>query len=70
MTAKAPQTPVVSSADDEDPVARSLANAPLDDFPETEEERAAVAAARANPVFVPGAEVTAMLAERRRREEG
>jgi len=57
--------PVLQDLDDEDPVDRAFRLAPLDDEPETEEERAAMAAA---PVrWIPHAEVLAELEARRPR---
>ena len=46
---------------DDDPVWAAAVNAPVDDMPETEEERAAVEAAKASGRFVPHDEVIAQL---------
>src|SRR5262249_47613280 len=71
MASKPTPAPVASpTADDDDPVRRAAAAAPLDDVPQTEEERAEIARRKANPVLVRGQVVTAMLADRRRRQEG
>ena len=48
-----------------DPLLDALANAPVDERPETDEERAAIA--KATPEWVDGDVVTAMIAERLRR---
>ena len=45
-----------SAASEIDPIAMAADSAPFDDFPETEEERADVALARATADFVPASE--------------
>jgi hypothetical protein len=58
-----------SQADDDDPVEAAFRDAPLDDLPETEAERAMMATARATPdAGVPNADHHAALADRNRRE--
>lgn len=53
-----------------DPVAAAVANAPEDERPVSAEELEALREARADrSPFVSGADVTAMIAERGRREE-
>ena len=47
-----------------DPLLEALANAPVDELPETNDERTAIA--KPNPEWVDGAKVTAMIAERLR----
>jgi len=49
---------------DEDPVLAALARAPLDDLPETEEERRAVAAAKASRRMKPHAVIEAEIENR------
>lgn len=51
-----------------DVVAEAIANAPKDDRPMSDEERHAIAEARANPQWVHGDVVSAEIAERARRE--
>ena len=53
-----------------DPVSEAIANAPLDDRPETDEERKLIEEVRndPNPVWIDGDEVSKKLAERARRE--
>jgi hypothetical protein len=53
-------------AREQDPVLTALANAPLDDLPETEEERRAVADAKASRRLKPHAAVEAMIEDRRK----
>jgi hypothetical protein len=56
-----------AAASEIDPVAAAADGAPFDDFPETDEERADVAAARAAPEFVSASKVSALIAEPGRR---
>lgn len=56
-------------AADDDPVEAAFRDAPLDGMPESDAERAMMAAARAQPhAWVPGDEHQTALAERIRRE--
>lgn len=53
---------------EDDPLWQAFLNAPIDDEPETEEERLAIAEAKREGVFIDGATVTAMIAARAARE--
>ncbi|MFO0755881.1 MAG: hypothetical protein U0359_05295 [Byssovorax sp.] len=53
--------------EDDDPVLLAIRNAPVEDMPETEQERLDVAEARALGRFIPGAVVSRDLAARRPR---
>lgn len=55
-------------ASDVDPVAEAIANAPKDERPMSDDERRAIAEAKANPNWVHGDVVSAEIAERARRE--
>jgi hypothetical protein len=51
---------------EEDPVLAALMRAPLDDLPESEEERQAVAAAKASHRMKPHAAIEAAIEDRRK----
>ena len=57
---------VVPLIADDDPVLRAILSAPIEDMPETEQEKLDLAEARAIGRFVPGAEVTRALAHAKR----
>ncbi|MFT3768798.1 MAG: hypothetical protein QM820_25410 [Minicystis sp.] len=57
----------VARIPDDDPVLLAAMNAPVEDMPETEQEKRDVAEALATGRFIPGPEVSRMVAARRPR---
>lgn len=53
---------------EDDPAWQAFLRAPIDDEPETEEERLAIAEAKRSGVFIDGAIITAEIAARAARE--